>query len=404
MRKIHSFHDYIREQEEKKGEEKKGEEKKGEAKGAEGLLGGLDAAGMASAMMSAAFKKLGFEDKDYSRIDDTEETKASKPYMSCGNTPYTFSPIEATNQEIIDLFKDPSGKFAKDVRYADISKEINANSQKLFILGVREELDVKKREGDKFIDKIAIIDPSKPGEKVISYQATTTPSVEYYSDPKRALNSNGVAIMQPGVAPYKVGIHKKGSPTQHEALVQDGEMEINRFELSNSKLETYEPGKPDKDDSYGINIHRSSTERGVCVGPYSAGCQVFADGKEFQDFMNRLKASSVNGGKFLYVLVQNDDFGSGSSGSADLGDSKEETSTVVDKTDEFKDAGASIRAELDKYNSSEDALIQTYNSVVTSQEDASKFAKVYMEEYNVDIISDLDRALSGKELDQLKFK
>ena len=140
------------------------------------------------------------------------------------------------------------------------------------------------------------------------------------------------------------------------------------------------------------------------MGPYSAGWQVFADGKEFQGFMNRLKASSVNGGKFLYVLVQNDDFGSGSSGSASPVDSKEETSTVVDKTDEFKDAGASIRAELDKYNSNEDALIQTYNSVVTSQEDASKFAKVYMEEYNVDIISDLDRALSGKELDQLKFK
>lgn len=49
---------------------------------------------------------------------------------------------------------------------------------------------------------------------------------------------------------------------------------------------TSEPGKPDKDDVYGINIHRSSNDRGVCVGPYSAGCQVFADGKDFQDFMD----------------------------------------------------------------------------------------------------------------------
>jgi len=150
MRKIHSFSSYIREQEEKKGEETKSDEK-----GAKGLLGNLDAAGIASAMMNAAFKKLGFEDKDFSRTDETEETKASKPYMSCGSTPYTFIPVDATNQEIIDLFKDPSGKFAKDVRYADISKEVNANSPKLFILGVREELDIKKREGDKFVDKIA---------------------------------------------------------------------------------------------------------------------------------------------------------------------------------------------------------------------------------------------------------
>lgn len=399
MRKIHSFSSYIKEQ-----EEKKGEETKGDGKGAEGLLGSLDAGGIASAMMSAAFKKLGFEDKDYSRTDETEETKASKPYMSCGNTPYAFTPVDATNQEIMDLFKDPSGKFAKDVRYADISKEINANSPKLFILGVREELDIKKKEGDKFVDKIAIVDPSKPTEKVISYQATTTPSVEYYSDPKRALNSNGVAIMQPGVASYKVGIHKKGSPTQHEALVQDGEMEINRFELSVPKLDTYEPGKPDKDDSYGINIHRSSTDRGVCVGPYSAGCQVFADGKDFQDFMNRLKASAINGGKFLYVLVHNDDFGSGGSEDTTTSSDKTETTVEIDKTEEFQDAASSIKAELDKFNSDEESLIQTYNSVVTSQKDAANFAKFYSEEYGSDIIDDLDKALSQKELDQLKFK
>lgn len=398
MRKIHSFTSYIKEQEEKKGEETKSDEK-----GAKGLLGNLDAAGIASAMMSAAFKKLGFEDKDYSRTDETEETKASKPYMSCGTTPYTFVPVDATNQEIIDLFKDPSGKFAKDVRYADISKEVNANSPKLFILGVREELEVKKREGDKFVDKIAIVDPSKPADKVISYQATTTPSVEYYSDPKRALNSNGVAIMQPGVASYKIGIHKKGSPTQHEALVQDGEMEINRFELSVPKMETYGPGKPDKDDSYGINIHRSSNEKGVCVGPYSAGCQVFADGKDFQDFMNRLKASGSNAGKFLYVLVHNDDFGSGSQ-DVDSSASKEEAEVEIDKTEEFQDAGSTIRAELDKYNSNEENLIQTYNSVVTSQKDASDFAKFYNDEYGVNVIDDLDRALNQKELDQLKFK
>lgn len=400
MKKIHSFYEYIKEQEEKK------EDKKSEEKGAKGLLGSLDAGGIASAMMAAAFKKLGFEDKDYSRTDETEETKAGKPYMSCGNTPYPFKPIEATNQQIMDLFKDPSGKFAKDIRYADISKEISANSQKLFIIGVREELDVKKREGDKFVDKIAIVDPSKPTEKVVSYQATTSPSVEYYSDPKRALNTAGVAIMQPGVSAYKIGIHKKGSPTQHEALVQDGEMEINRFELSVPKIETYEPGKPDKDDSYGINIHRSSSDRGVCVGPYSAGCQVFADGKDFQDFMNRLKASGINSGKFLYVLVQNDDFTSGSSGEKESGNksSEETTTSDIDKSEDFRSAGDSIRAELDKSNSDEESIISTYNSAVSSKNDASKFAKFYKDEYGVDIIDDLDRALDNSELAQLKFK
>lgn len=398
MRKIYSFHEYIKEQEEKK------EDTKSDEKGAKGLLGSLDAGGIATAMMSAAFKKLGFEDKDYSKTDETEETKAGKPYMSCGNTPYTFKPIEATNQQIMDLFKDPSGKFAKDVRYADISKEVNANSQKVFIIGVREELNIKKREGDKFVDKIAIVDPSKPTEKVVSYQATTSPSVEYYSDPKRTLNSNGVAIMQPGVAAYKIGIHKKGSPTQHEALVQDGEMEINRFELSVPKMETYEPGKPDKDDSYGINIHRSSNDRGVCVGPYSAGCQVFADGKDFQDFMSRLKSAGTNAGKFLYVLIQNDDFASTTETGADEDDTTETGTSSVDRTEEFKSVGDSLRAELDKSNSDEEVLISTYNSAITSDEDALAFSKFYKEEYGVDVIDDLDRALDNSELDQLKFR
>lgn len=398
MRKIYSFHEYIREQEEKK------EDNKSNDKGTKGLLGGLDAGGIATAMMSAAFKKLGFEDKDYSRTEETEETKAGKPYMSCGTTPYTFKPIEATNQQIIDLFKDPSGKFAKDVRYADISKEVNANSQKLFIIGVREELSVKKREGDKFVDKIAIVDPSKPAEKVVSYQATTSPSVEYYSDPKRSLNSNGVAIMQPGVSSYKIGIHKKGSPTQHEALVQDGEMEINRFEISVPKIETYEPGKADKDDSYGINIHRSSNDRGVCVGPYSAGCQVFADGKDFQDFMSKLKASGANGEKFLYVLIQNDDFGGSTETDGEDVDTTETGTASQDRTEEFKSVGDSLRAELDKSNSDEESLISTYNSAIASKEDASAFAKFYKEEYGVDVIDDLDRALNNSELEQLKFK
>jgi hypothetical protein len=307
-------------------------------------------------------------------------------------------------------------------------------TKKIFLVGIREKLDIKTREGDKFVDKLLVIDPNKMDKFPDTYQITTSPSVSYYGDPKRALNPDGVAIMQPGVYSYKIGIHKKGSPTEHEALIQDGKMKIERFSAGTNTISTYEPGNEDVSDEYGINIHRGSKGPGVCVGPYSAGCQVFANGADFDKFMATIKASTDNAGKFLYVLIENDKLSdlekehddaitTKATEEADKKKEEEESKNKEEKDKQdkklarkkqmaedlkmsnFEEAAESIYNELDEINSDEDKLIDIYNSVCIDQKTAKEFAKYYEKKYKVkDIIDELDSALSGSELKKLNYK
>ena len=295
MTKIRSFRDYINEQENKPAK------KEGETNNA-----GNDAALLAKAMMTGALDKLGFDDNDFSLTEETPETKKGSPYTACGNNAYTFIPSEGKNSQFIDMFQG-DGEFARDAAYSELHKELSEGRNKIFLIGVREKIEIKRTEGDRFIDKIVIVDPSKPNDDVVSYQLTTCPSVVFYSSPEKAVNSKGVAILQPGSVKYKIGIHKKGSPTQHEALIQNGSMDIQRFPLNTKEITTYTPGTPQSGTDFGINIHRSSADRGVCVGPYSVGCQVFADGNDFDTFMKTMKGSTANNGEFIYALIQKDD-------------------------------------------------------------------------------------------------
>jgi hypothetical protein len=409
MSRIYSFKSFINEQE--KDQKKKEGDKKG---------GGLlDPGNIAQSMFDQALKTLGFEDNNFTDIADTEETKGGLPIKSCGATPYQFKPVDGTNQAIMDLFKEPDGKFSKDIRYAEISKMVTSGENKIFLVGVREDLDVKKKEGDRFTDKMILVDPSKPTEKVISYQITTSPSVVFYSDPSRTLNKSGVAIMQPCVTKYQIGTHRKGKPTEHEALIQAGEMKINRFPLNTAQIDTYKPGSDSTGADYGINIHRSSKDRGICVGPYSAGCQVFADGNDFSDFMSRIKAASQNAGIFLYALIENDDLEAPGTTEPISTTSKEEDEKLKKEEreeekkekkeqgdNELRNAATMINNELGGFwkNSDEDKLMNYYNTAVTSPELAIRMRSIYQEMYKKDIIDDMDRALSDSQLAKLEYK
>jgi hypothetical protein len=381
-RRIFTFGDYINEQE------------KSKEKGKENSTGGMLAGFIEDAISTMV------QNKDFSETAETEETKGGLPYSGCGSMGYTFKPAELTNQAAMDLFKEPGGYFSKDVKYVNLSKQITSGSKDLFILGVREDLEIKKREGDRFTDKIILVDPSKPTEVAASYQATTSPSVAFYSDPSRSMSKKGVAIMQPGIVEYKIGIHKKGSPTQHEALLQSGPMEIQRFDLKTPTVSTYRPGQAETGAEFGINLHRSSKDRGVCVGPYSAGCQVFADGKDFEAFMAKLKSSAQS--KFLYALIENDELSSPAAPAPPPGATGAEADEEKeDNTEGLKSTADKIREDLEKTNSDEEGLIKWYNSSVSSNEDAKKIAAIYQEKFKVNIFTDLKRALNDKEFAQL---
>jgi hypothetical protein len=391
MRRIQTFKDYLNEQE--KSTEKD-------------ILGGINAGEMAKGMMAMALQNLGIKD-NYGDIAQTPETINSKPYTACGSTGYVFKPSESTNQDVINLFKDASGIFSKDVKYADLHKLLeDPNNRKIFLVGVRETLETKIKEGDKFVDKILIVDTAAPTEKVASYQITTCPSVIYYGDAKRAISKDGVAIVQPGVTKYAIGTHRKGKPGAHEALVQAGEMSIERYKNGSTSIETYKPGSPDKGSDYGINIHKSSQQRGVCVGPWSAGCQVFADSTDFSNFMAKMKGATSNNNSFLYALIENDVLTAKSAEDAAKAAEKAAKDDEKVDTDRFSEVGGQIRQELGSFynNSDEPKLIALYNGLCKDQKTASAFGDFYQKVYAVDIIADLDRALDDSELAQLSFK
>jgi hypothetical protein len=385
-RRIHTFNSYLNEQEKTSNAD---------------LLGGLNAGEMAKGMLAMALDKLNIKDNNYSRIAETPETKGGKPYTACGSSAYPFKPTESTNQEVINLFKEPNGVFSKDAKYSEIHKLLaDEQNKKIFLVGVREQLDIRLKEGDKFIDKLIVVDPNALTEKVVSYQITTCPSVPYYGDAKRTLNKDGVAIMQPGVTKYSVGTHRKGEPGQHEALVQTGETDIDRFKVGSTELDTYKPGNDTK-GLFGLNIHRSSQETGVCVGPWSAGCQVFANGSDFAAFMSKMKSLTANGNIFLYALVENDALISNTPTSTEKDDKEGDKEVESEKSAEFESTADSIYTELDKFNSDEDKLIDMYNSVVSDESDASKMASAYRKKFNKDVIEDLGRALNKSELKKL---
>ena len=151
MRRIQTFKDYVNEQEKSTETD---------------ILGGINAGEMAKGMMAMALQNLGIK-TDYSSIAETPETKAGKAYTGCGSAPYPFKPAESTNQDVINLFKDEKGAFSKDVKYSEIHKLVaDPNNKKIFLVGVRESLSTKLKEGDKFVDKMIVVDPNAPNDKV----------------------------------------------------------------------------------------------------------------------------------------------------------------------------------------------------------------------------------------------
>jgi len=133
------------------------------------------------------------------------------------------------------------------------------------------------------------------------YRITTDPGTYWLQNP---INVNGTAIMVAGQykSAYQFGFHKG-----YEALTQVGPIKVYRDADRNLILD-HNPSSV-QEGWFGINIHRASTRSGgsVCVGKWSAGCQVFADHDEFADFLATLKLQikyHPTWTKFTYTLLE----------------------------------------------------------------------------------------------------
>ena len=147
--------------------------------------------------------------------------------------------------------------------------------------------------------------PSDLGDKINPYQITTVPSLAYYG--KKPMNPKGVGIKLPGDTLYILQESSLGSGTKYKMMVEGEKIKVGRYPIGVTKFETYKPAET-YTENCGMQIHRSSTKGvGVCIGPWSAGCQVFSDYQEWNEFIGKAEKESMNASKFLYGLIQLDD-------------------------------------------------------------------------------------------------
>jgi hypothetical protein len=281
-----------------------------------------------------------------SLIDDTDETKESLPYKGCGrSTPYQMNKLDLPVSFFSGIMKslhnedDPDG-----LHYSRASKDLE--NGKGIIVGIRNRLETKKREGDAFCDALYFIpEKSKPEDIISPYQITTCPSLAYYGN--KPLSSQGTAIKAPGDFLYLLRENelKHG---KYKMLIEGEASKFYRYAKGTTKFETYKPGEMKK-ESIGLLIHRSSKNKGVCVGPWSGGCQVFDELSKFDEFIKKLESQSSNQGSFYYALIEMDSI----------------SNEIFDKLAK----GEPIVASAEKKSETEEKPIKTKKSKTTPKKD-----------------------------------
>lgn len=144
---------------------------------------------------------------------------------------------------------------------------------------------------------------------VTYYPITTDPSLKYLRDP---IHPDGTAILAEGQyrGAYTIDVHRRGRKGGHKALCQrGGEVAVHR--------------DPDRDDLldldpnsvqhgyFGINIHKGPRggDADTANTIYSAGCQVFADDRHFDEFLAKCEhGRAAFGNSFTYTLLHERDF------------------------------------------------------------------------------------------------
>lgn len=166
----------------------------------------------------------------------------------------------------------------------------------LNIVGLRMDSTVPNR----FDDTILVLYADGLGRWTLkAWPATTDPGTHWLRQP---MSPQGTAILKgntqyPGV--YAVGLHKG----QYEALVQrNGPVTVIRDYDRDAVLD-FNNGR-EATGHFGINIHRASrTGTSTTVDRHSAGCQVFADAGDFEEFMALCRAHrDRHGNAFTYTL------------------------------------------------------------------------------------------------------
>jgi hypothetical protein len=196
---------------------------------------------------------------------------------------------DITFEKVYNALKNKGHKI-----FENDSKPYNLN-----IIGIRND----ERAPDSFDDWIVAMWKFNGKWEFHSYEATTDPGLYWLKHPMSPL---GTAIVKEGQYP---GSHKLGHHFDYEALQQVGNLTIIRDYNLNGIID-YSSGKEYTGNNYGINIHRARPDgKSIVVDKWSAGCQVIADSRQFDEFLQICKQAVANkwGETFTYTLINMND-------------------------------------------------------------------------------------------------
>lgn len=173
----------------------------------------------------------------------------------------------------------------------------------LNIIGIRKNNNNKVT--NKYDDILCVMYKDNTGWVKKLYKITTEPGTYYMQ--KELGNPKGTAILVPGQyrGCWKIGKHNG----KYNALVQQKPVKVYRDGNKDDIYDMY--NEVIHEGLFGINIHRSNQGfTRTTIDMYSAGCQVFCNPKEFNEFMELCEKQRKNyGNSFTYTLINEEDLG-----------------------------------------------------------------------------------------------
>jgi hypothetical protein len=167
------------------------------------------------------------------------------------------------------------------------------------IVGVRNS-ETKTQVNNLFDDWITCAFTVNGVWQFHQWSATTDPGITHTT--QRLLNPRGVARLVPGQyrGAYEIGKHQG----KYEALVQRRPVAVWR---DSNKDRVFDETIRDT-GLFGINIHRANPRGDTTViNGWSAGCQVFRQVRDFNEFMYIMRNAQRISPRFTYTLIESAD-------------------------------------------------------------------------------------------------
>ncbi|KZN61555.1 hypothetical protein [Pseudoalteromonas luteoviolacea] len=169
--------------------------------------------------------------------------------------------------------------------------ELNLN-----IIGIR----ATNTRANTFNDLICVLYQKNDEWHLKQFKATTDAGLYWRKSP---MNIDGTAVLVPGqhLGLWTFGFHQG----KYKALVQNKPVIVLRDNDKNAELETDEAQAELQLGYFGINCHRASAHtESKQVDKWSAGCQVFANPDDFDEFIELcVHSASSYGNTFSYTLL-----------------------------------------------------------------------------------------------------